>query len=216
MTGALSYNTRGIYLSALITPDSTTRLYIGQSTNLKWRISQHCNFRYRRDHPSLHYHAFQKSRINSFALLCALPASSMGNHTLPGMDCPDLLLNLLEMWMCLCFRSLLGGTLEEWLPEGVKVAVGGVTGLNVGCPLEQGEEEREWVDLSGSEDELVREYVESWRQMNAKISMPVEKRRIETDAAPVFAVNTVGAVSAVMIVGAAATIGFLLGRARSR
>lgn len=88
----------------------------------------------------------------------------MGGHALPGMDEPALLLNLLEMWMGLVFRALPAVTLEEWIPEGIsskrKEGKEGVFGgLNIRCPLDQGDSKAGWVDLSENDDPLVREYV---------------------------------------------------------
>ena len=142
--------------------DSLTRTYIGQSRNLRSRIRQHTDFRHRRDNPSLHYHALQRSKSNAFGILCVLPSPSMGNHALPGMEEPDLLLNVLEMWMCLVFRTLPRQTLEEWLPPGVR-REGDMGALNIQSPLENWEgpgRKRERVDLRNAEDPLVREWVE--------------------------------------------------------
>lgn len=96
-----------------------------------------------------------------------LPSDGHGN-TAPGMDDPTLLLNVLEMWMCLVFRSLPEHTLKEWLPDDVLVdkkkltaKEGVVGGLNVSSPLDQGVEmkEREFVDLSEEDDPVVRDYL---------------------------------------------------------
>jgi hypothetical protein len=168
ISGDLRFEGRAIYLNGVLGLDKRLRTYIGQSMNLRQRIAQHLNFRYRRDNPSLHYHALQYSIYNSIGVLAVLP---MGNATLPGMDAPDLLLNVLEMWMCLVFRSLPEESLREWLPsdgtidparkEGKEGVVGG---LNIALPLDQGEKSRNWVDLSESEDPLVREYLETTRK----------------------------------------------------
>jgi hypothetical protein len=156
--GDLKFEGRGIYFDGVLGLDRQTRIYIGQSTNLRFRISQHWNFRHRRDNPSLHYHAVQQSIFNVFGILAVLPSPNMGNHVLPGMDCPDLLLNILEMWMCLVFRSLPQQALVNWLPEDMKIE-GEFGALNIACPLDNGVKEREWVDLSEWEDPLVQEYL---------------------------------------------------------
>lgn len=88
----------------------------------------------------------------------------MGGHALPGMDDPALLLNVLEMWMCLVFRSLPASVLEEWTPEGVDAMrkrgkEGVFGGLNIRSPLDQGGSKASFVDLSECDDPLVREYV---------------------------------------------------------
>jgi hypothetical protein len=164
--GDLRYEGRGIYLDGVLGLDRRVRIYVGQAYSIRARIAQHLNFRYRRDNPSLHYHAMQNSIYNAIGLIAQIPSPNMGNHTLPGMDCPDLLMNVLEMWMCLVFRSLPLQTLEEWLPNEESVrkgrksgAEGEFGGLNIASPLDQGEKQREWLDLSDSEDPLVRDYL---------------------------------------------------------
>ncbi|KAF1944553.1 hypothetical protein EJ02DRAFT_452413 [Clathrospora elynae] len=164
--GDLRYEGRGIYLDGVLGLDKRVRVYVGQSINMRQRVAQHLNFRYRRDNPSLHYHAMQNSVYNTIGALVVLPSPNMGNMTLPGMDDPGLLLNVVEMWMCLVFRTLPEQMLEEWLPgdgtintarkEGKEGVFGG---LNIACPLNHGEREREWIDLSESDDALIRSYL---------------------------------------------------------
>lgn len=85
------------------------------------------------------------------------------------MDNEPLLLNVLEMWMCLVFRCLPAATLEEWLPGDVEVR-GGLGVLNIQAPVENGMEggARERVDLSRDRDPLVRGWAEikrgEWRE----------------------------------------------------
>jgi hypothetical protein len=153
-------------LDALKAVGRKVRIYVGQAYSIRSRVAQHLNFRYRRDNPSLHYHAMQNSIYNAIGLIAQVPSPNMGNHTLPGMDCPDLLMNLLEMWMCLVFRTLPLQTLEEWLPNEGSVrkgrksgAEGEFGGLNIASPLDQGDKQREWLDLGDSEDPLIREYL---------------------------------------------------------
>lgn len=157
---------RGIYLNGVLGLDKKVRIYVGQATSIRQRVSQHLNFRYRRDNPSLHYHAMQQSIYNAIGLVAVLPSPSMGNHALPGMDCPDLLLNVLEMWTCLIFRTLPPQTLEEWLPSDGTITSrrksgleGEFGGLNIACPLDHGERTRDWLDLSDSDDALIRDYL---------------------------------------------------------
>lgn len=139
------------------------RIYVGQASSLRTRIAQHLNFRYRRDNPSLHYYALQRSIYNAIGVLAVLPSPSMGGHALPGMDDPGLLLSVLEMWMGLVFRSLPILMLEEWLPDGVCTTKegkeGAFGGLNIRCPLDQGDSRSDWIDMSKSNDVLVREYL---------------------------------------------------------
>lgn len=209
--GDFEYNARGVYCNAMVGRDSRTRLYIGQSTNLRWRLSQHWNFRYRRDNPSLHYLALQDSKVNTFGLLCALPSSSMGNHTLPGMDSVDLLLNVLEMWMCLVFRCLPEQSLQEWLPVGVKKN-SDMGFLNIASPLDQGETAREWVDLRGTGDPIVEEYVSMNQTQQVKTG---SKTVVSTEGGPSAvekAAPVLWMVSAAVLVG----MGFMMGRAKMR
>jgi len=102
-----------------------------------------------------------------FGVLAVLPSGGYGN-AVPGMDHPELVLNVLEMWMCLMFRSLPEDTLKEWLPDDVLVdkkkltaKEGVIGGLNVASPLDQGVEmkERGFVDLSEEDDPVILDYL---------------------------------------------------------
>jgi hypothetical protein len=164
--GDLKFEGRGVYLNGVLGLDRKVRIYIGQANSIRSRIFQHLNFRYRRDNPSLHYHAMQNSIYNAIGLVAQVPSPNMGNQSLPGMDSPDLLLNVLEMWMCLVFRTLPMPTLEAWLPDDGSVKrgrkegqEGEFGGLNIASPLDQGEQQREWLDLSDSDDPLIRDYL---------------------------------------------------------
>ncbi|OAK98950.1 hypothetical protein IQ06DRAFT_278693 [Phaeosphaeriaceae sp. SRC1lsM3a] len=223
--GDLKHSGAGIYFDGVLGLDRRVRMYIGQAGSIRTRVAQHLNFRHRRDNPSLHYHAMQKSIYNAIGVVALIPAQSMGNHALPGMDCQDLLLNVLEMWMCLAFRSLPLQTLDEWLPDdgGVKKGrksglEGEFGGLNVALPLDQGEKQREWVDLSEDEDPLVREYVNLGKSPEVKREEEDRaKRRIEyveraksynrhwtqTDTYPSQLTGTVLAVTMIFLVGTA-------------
>jgi hypothetical protein len=179
--GDLKYEGRGIYLDGVLGLDRRMRIYVGQAGSIRSRVAQHLNFRYRRDNPSLHYHAMQNSIYNSIGLIAQVPSPNMGNHTLPGMDCPDLLLNVLEMWMCLVFRTLPAQTMKLWLPNDDSVLQGHKSGLegefgglNIACPLDQGEKQRTWLDLSDSEDPLIRDYLGDSRS-----SVKVEEKKDE-------------------------------------
>jgi hypothetical protein len=163
------------------------RIYVGQATSLRARVAQHLNFRYRRDNPSLHYHALQASIYNAIGVLAVLPSPNMGGHALPGMDDPGLLMNVLEMWMGLVFRTLPASVLEGWMPEGVSPArregkEGLFGGLNIRSPLDQGDSRSDWVDLSESDDPLVREYAGSGITKNKEhdsLQNDIEKRKKE-------------------------------------
>jgi hypothetical protein len=182
--GDLKHEGRGIYFDGVLGLDRRVRIYVGQANSIRARVAQHLNFRYRRDNPSLHYHAMQHSIYNAIGLVAQVPSPNMGNHMLPGMDCPDLLMNVLEMWMCLCFRTLPIQTLETWLPNNGEVKKGRKRGLegefgglNIACPLDQGEKQREWLDLSDSEDPLIRDYLGRGRE-----SVKIEEKKEEEDS----------------------------------
>jgi hypothetical protein len=150
---------------------------------LRLRIAQHLNFRHRRDNPSLHYHAIQLSIYNSIGFLALLPSPNMGNRTLPGMDDPALLLNLLEMWMCLIFRTLPPQMLTEWMPADVDAKrklgkEGEFGGLNIASPLEQGAGGRTWVDLSDNRDPLVRDYLSEEAHKASRLGVRGETRSV--------------------------------------
>ncbi|KAH4108291.1 hypothetical protein HBI25_177630 [Parastagonospora nodorum] len=179
--GDLKYEGRGLYLDGVLGLDRRVRIYVGQAGSIRSRVGQHLNFRYRRDNPSLHYHAMQHSIYNSIGLIAQVPSPNMGNHTLPGMDCPDLLLNVLEMWMCLVFRSLPLQILDTWLPDDATVKKGRKSGqegefggLNIAIPLDQGGAQREWLDLSECEDPLIREYLGRGKE-SAKVEAKEEE-----------------------------------------
>ncbi|CAI6240669.1 unnamed protein product [Periconia digitata] len=181
--GDLRSDSRGVYFSAIHGLDKQTRIYIGQSQHLRIRIAQHWNFRYRRDNPSLHYHAMQQSIFNVFGIVAVLPPPNAGNHALPGMDCPDLLLNILEMWMALAFKSLPKQTLVEWLPEGAgKDTPFGP--LNISNPLETGGSERGWVDLSDSKDLLIQDYIRPEKKKEGAIEKMDEEPEKKPDLPP--------------------------------
>ncbi|PSN72817.1 hypothetical protein BS50DRAFT_481680 [Corynespora cassiicola Philippines] len=165
--GDLKFEGRAVYLDGILGTDKNVRVYVGQSNNLRFRVGQHLNFRYRRDNPSLHYHAMLYSIYNVFSILAILPPPNKENQSLPGMDCPDLLLNVLEMWMCLIFRTLPDETLEKWFPEHVKVETPGRAGmLNIATPIDQGGRAKEWPDLKMVDDPLVQEYLANERRRN--------------------------------------------------
>lgn len=190
IAGDLKHEGRAIYLDGVFGLDKRIRIYIGQSISLRQRVAQHLNFRYRRDNPSLHYHAMQKSIYNTIGALAVLPPLNATNQSLPGMDAPDLLLNVLEMWMCLVFRTLPDETLAAWLPDDGTVnksrkegREGVFGGLNIASPLDNGQRQREWVDLSESEDPLVREYLGVDRKADLSDVKHVGKKAVDESPA---------------------------------
>jgi hypothetical protein len=172
--GDLRLEGRAIYLNGILGTDKRLRIYVGQTGNLRQRIGQHLNFRYRRDHPSLHYWALEWSVYNVFGVLAVVLPSEGGNGggggVVAGMERLDLVMNVLEMWMCLVFRSLPTDTLQEWLPSSLLVddrkrlvaKEGVVGGLNVASPLDQGTDVKQmpFVNLSGEEDSIIQSYLQ--------------------------------------------------------
>lgn len=70
----------------------------------------------------------------------------------------DLVLNVLETWCCLLFRSLPKATLEEWLGTGLEE---GIPSLNIALPLDTGDEmasKTAFELLKHSEEVLAKEY----------------------------------------------------------
>ncbi|CAN9168593.1 unnamed protein product [Alternaria alternata] len=191
--GDLRLETRGaIYFNGILGVDKRLRMYVGQSGNLRQRVAQHLNFRYRRDHPSLHYYALEWSVYNVFGVCAVLPPFSSSSFSsssslVAGMERSDLVLNVLEMWMCLVFRSLPSDTLGEWLPDdelvdkGRKTAKEGVVGgLNVATPLDQGVgiKDMPFVDLSGEVDPVIRDYLREVKRRKGDVQQ-VENVKIK-------------------------------------
>ncbi|KAG9186786.1 hypothetical protein G6011_09894 [Alternaria panax] len=184
--GDLRHEGRAIYLNGILGVDKRLRIYVGQSGNLRQRVGQHLNFRYRRDHPSVHYWALEWSVYNVFGVLALIPpAERHGGMGLAGLERLDLVMNVLEMWMCLVFRSLPCATLVDWLPDdglvdkGRRMAKEGVVGgLNVASPLDQGVEGKDmpFVDLSEETDPVVQEYL---REMKRRKGGEVEVVKVK-------------------------------------
>jgi hypothetical protein len=191
--GDLRLETRGaIYFNGILGVDKRLRMYVGQSGNLRQRVAQHLNFRYRRDHPSLHYYALEWSVYNVFGVCAVLPPApsssfSSSSSLVAGMERSDLVMNVLEMWICLVFRSLPSDTLGEWLPDdelvdkGRKTAKEGVVGgLNVATPLDQGVgiKDMPFVDLSGEVDPVIRDYLREVKRRKGDVQQ-VENVKIK-------------------------------------
>lgn len=142
--------------------DNTWRFYVGQAYDLSVRIRrQHQNFRYRRDHPSFHNFAMQKSRWDYFVILAELPPEP----TAAGFNQQEqaLLLNMLEMWCALLFCTLPTETMARWHEYGAGASDGKPwRGLNLGCPLDTGGRPKfvNWRPaLNESGDPLAKAYV---------------------------------------------------------
>ncbi|KAF2656543.1 hypothetical protein K491DRAFT_375985 [Lophiostoma macrostomum CBS 122681] len=121
----------------------------------------------------------QNSIFDSFIILATLPSpTTPGYHNLPGMDQPDLLLNILEMWCCLLFRSLPRQTLETYLPPTslMETEQAALT-LNIATPLDHGDKApREFIDLSYVQNPIVQEYVRG-REIKDKSHIPSPEKR---------------------------------------
>ncbi|QDS67582.1 hypothetical protein FKW77_003588 [Venturia effusa] len=148
--GDLYYRGRAIYLHIITLPNGENWYYIGQAYNLYHRIfNQHRNFRYRRDHISFHNYIVDRSSKDIFVVLATI--------TKP-IEKSDLVLNVLETWCCLLFRSLPKPTLEDWLGNGLEE---GIPSLNVALPLDTGDEmasKTAFELLKQSDEVLAREY----------------------------------------------------------
>jgi hypothetical protein len=162
----LKFRGRAIYLHlvdlpATSSPEESARtyVYIGQAYNTQYRIfNQHVDFRYRRDHPSLHNYAMDRSISDKFVILATLNEAC---------DDAPLVINLLEMWCCVMFGTLPGAMLKEWALLGLAPAEGNrrlaVTnnGLNIALPLDTGDEmasKAAFPALRNSKDSLARNY----------------------------------------------------------
>lgn len=185
--GNLMFEGRAVYLHGILGQDRRSRIYIGQSTSLNARLKQHWNFRYRRDNFSLHYHAVQNSVYDVFAVLAMLPhPSAPGVSALPGMDQPDLILNILEMWCCLLFRTLPPQVLSEYgIPPKPALGEGSLdVGLNIANPLDHGGRGGwETVDLSTSDDPLVLDYLKEVERKAYPDYVPGRKPAVSPAAA---------------------------------
>lgn len=127
---------------------------------------------------------------NALGVVALLPSGRRGQsrEAVAGMEDPGLMLNVLEMWVCLIFRTLPAQLLEEWLPDHPSVSKeqkegkeGVFGGLNIACPLDNGMREREWIDLSGSDDPLVREYLGFDRLRDEERARAEARARKEVD-----------------------------------
>lgn len=154
--GDLGYYGRAIYLHVVDFADGTTRLYVGQAWNLAARVNkQHADFRYRRDHPSLHNYAVDRSTSDTFVVLAQVREKT---------ERPDLVLNLLEMWMALCFCTLPEETMGAWLGAVAGSGDSGkrkVFGLNVASPLDNADDQASRAAfqlLKESKDAMARDY----------------------------------------------------------
>lgn len=142
----------GVYLHVIIDADGTVRFYAGQAVCLRTRIREHSSSVYRDKYPSLHYSALASAVDDFFVTLGSLSGCGELNE--------GQVLNILEMWASLIFRTLPPHKMEEFLPPGIPVTFDGYYGLNVGLPLAQGDSRagKSLHDLSKTRDPLAMAY----------------------------------------------------------
>lgn len=188
----------GVYVNIVRGTDGHDRLYVGQTGRISQRIRQHMNFRYRRDNKSLHYHAIEHSTWNNYIVLATIPAQSGSRPAWLPENGPELILNILEMWCALMFRTLPRSTLEEWLPDKKMLAeTEQWYGLNLALPLDQGEPEavqsEDWAAvMRTSSDPLARSYVNEMGHLPKAIPLPVVAETQSVTGNPVLAASGIG------------------------
>ncbi|KXJ88888.1 hypothetical protein Micbo1qcDRAFT_166318 [Microdochium bolleyi] len=190
-------DTAGVYVNIIRGTDGYDRMYVGQTGRLSQRIKQHMNFRYRRDNKSLHYHAVEHSSWNNFIILATTPPPSGSQPAWLRGNGLELVLNILEMWCALMFRTLPRSTLEDWLPEKT-LTNGNVQwyGLNLALPLDQGVPEstpREdfGAAMRSSPDPLARNYANGAGYMPKAIPHPAQPDAASVTDQPALAASTV-------------------------
>jgi hypothetical protein len=102
-----SLSRHAIYLHVIHLPQNKVYCYVGQTNHLSSRIQQHQDFRYRRDHPSYHAYAMDRSSSDSFFVLATVDYSPSGQT--------NLALNILEMYCALLLRTLPASEVDGWL-----------------------------------------------------------------------------------------------------
>ncbi|KAI9874704.1 MAG: hypothetical protein M1830_009383 [Pleopsidium flavum] len=128
--GNISYKGPGHYMHVVELDPEVYYLYIGQSNNVARRIADHKLEIKRQSDEALHYRvACSEGMKGTFVLLSRCP-SAIDEKTLAS------LLNIVETWCCLMFRTLPERTLREYLPAGALIPHPGAH-LNVALPLYQ-------------------------------------------------------------------------------
>ncbi|KAL3478081.1 hypothetical protein BJX99DRAFT_245767 [Aspergillus californicus] len=128
----------GIYLHVLWVKESPVRqfwLYVGQSINIKARINDHYKRRRHGKHFGLHYHVWNQpeGKPSKFVALWTPRLSEF--DSLPQEYC-QLLLNIVEIWVCCVLQTLPPHYLESYLPSSIKCVWAG-RHLNIALPLWQ-------------------------------------------------------------------------------
>lgn len=198
--------------------DGRWRLYVGQSAQLKNRIKrQHQDFRYRRDNSSLHNRAMDQSKWDNFVIAAVLPATLP-----PALDTPEkraLLLNVLEMWCALLFKTLQLRDLIQWSPpsRASDRAKCPWFGLNMQLPIEHAGQidkreglswTKHWADvLAASEDPVALEY----RRVNLLRGQRQNEEVVTRPFGRQTATRNNGGASNVMMVVMAMVTGIVIG-----
>ena len=116
------------------------------------------SFRSRRDSPSLHYYALQRSKRDYFVILSYVPDTK--SCQLLGIQQSNLFLDLLETWCCLMFGTLSKKYLEEFLPKDIQIPRKSYENLNLKLPLQ--ESGSNWYEIRDilleSPDSLYQDY----------------------------------------------------------
>lgn len=211
--GDLTSHAPAIYLHLIQLPNGFWYWYIGQAHDVRSRIhQQHRDFRYRRDNPSLHYYAHDRSVHDRFVILANLddnPRTTTASEL-------RIVLNLLEMWCCLLFRCLPVQTLERWLQDEDFYDVsfdGPVLTLNVASPLDMGDSlasSKAFELLKESNDDLARQYYADVRQggiLRPKASS--KKLGMASDLTTAVAIQNRGDIGLGVLIGIFGTVGFI-------
>jgi hypothetical protein len=101
---------------------------------------------------------------SAFVLLAEIPVSQ-------EVPVPGLLLNVLEMWCCLIFRTLTKKNLEKYLPEDLSIPRSRMH-LNVALPLHQElasqdgavTRKKSFAELFHAADPMIQQYYRSMRK----------------------------------------------------
>lgn len=157
-----NYTGRAIYLH-VVEVSGTPRFYVGKALKFHNRVEQHMCFRYRQKNPSLHYYALQHSQSDYFVTLSYVPDTNscrrLGIQS-AGTQTSELLMDLLETWCCLMFRSLPRKYLKEFLPMDFQLQKTNCENLNLKLPLQNSG--ADWNETRGillaSSDPFYQEY----------------------------------------------------------
>jgi hypothetical protein len=134
--GDITITGPAIYLHVIWTSLEPDRflLYGGQSLNLPDRVKHHKDPHMRERYPSLHYFAMEAPGSEAQFIVLA-------NVETEEYPYRSLIQNILEMWACLMFFTLLKDDLTKYLPKNVQIPRA-MIGLNIALPIWQGCGER--------------------------------------------------------------------------